>query len=362
MQDKNEDLSKLRAVGSDGTVVNTGSRGGIIHRLELHLGRPLQWNICLLHANELPLRHLFQHLDGVTSGPKTYSGEIGKLLVDCELSELAEYDPIPIDLPDVTNIEDLSTDQKYLLKIMIAVSSGICDEDLLKTKPGIMSHSRWLTTANRILRLYVSSNDPSETLKTLATFIMKVYGPMWFAIKKMSSCFDGPKHLVDTIRKSRYLDDNLKKVVDPVIQRNGFYSHPENLLLSMLGDDNKVQREIAYRRIMKIRDADSSDGVRKFVVPDINMEANHYASLIYWHKENCVVTEPPLTKDISSERLKSVIDENNIREIVPELPCHTQCDGRKQHKRNCTGITLPHTVCRKVRQACDKCFSKCYRL
>lgn len=40
------------------------------------------------------------------------------------------------------------------------------------------------------------------------------------------------------------------------------------------------------------------------------------------------MTAPPLTKDISSERMKSVTDENNIREIVPELPCHTQCVER----------------------------------
>jgi hypothetical protein len=70
-------LQHLVAVGCDGTVVNTGITGGVIRLLELELGRPLQWFICLLHANELPLRHLFLKLDGVTQGPRSMSGPIG---------------------------------------------------------------------------------------------------------------------------------------------------------------------------------------------------------------------------------------------------------------------------------------------
>ena len=68
------------AIGCDGTNVNTGAHRGVIRLLEQRLGRPLQWFVCLLHANELPLRHLLIKLDGVTSGPKLFSGPIGSLL------------------------------------------------------------------------------------------------------------------------------------------------------------------------------------------------------------------------------------------------------------------------------------------
>ena len=34
----------------------------------------------MLHLNELPLRHVFQNLDGVTSGPDSFSGPIGRQL------------------------------------------------------------------------------------------------------------------------------------------------------------------------------------------------------------------------------------------------------------------------------------------
>ena len=56
-----------KVVGSDSTACITGNIGGVICLLEKSLGRRLMWSICLLHTNELPLRHLFTDLDGPTT-------------------------------------------------------------------------------------------------------------------------------------------------------------------------------------------------------------------------------------------------------------------------------------------------------
>lgn len=90
----NNNLAKLLAVGTDGTVVNTGHRGGIIRLLEQEIDRPVQWLICLLHLNELPLRAYFKYLDGDTSGPKNYEGPIGKAIGDCEKYPPVKFVPI----------------------------------------------------------------------------------------------------------------------------------------------------------------------------------------------------------------------------------------------------------------------------
>ena len=37
-----------------------------------------------------------------------------------------------------------------------------------------------------------------------------------------------------TIKNLRYQTDELKAIVDPVIQRNSYFAHPENLLLSIM--------------------------------------------------------------------------------------------------------------------------------
>ena len=66
-------LEEVKTVGCDGTVTNTGWKNGVISQLELFLGRPVQWLICLLHTNELPLCHLIQHLDGKTNHPTGFN-------------------------------------------------------------------------------------------------------------------------------------------------------------------------------------------------------------------------------------------------------------------------------------------------
>ena len=71
---------KLKIVGSDGTTVMTGKSKGFIPSLETLIGKPLQWFICLLHLNELPLRHIFQNLDGISYGRDSFSGPIDRQL------------------------------------------------------------------------------------------------------------------------------------------------------------------------------------------------------------------------------------------------------------------------------------------
>ena len=159
---------KLSAMGCDNTNTNTGIHKGIIRQFEILLNRPLQWIICLLHANKLPLRHLIEYIDGSSTGPYNFSGSIGKLLNDCEKSAVVKYKKIPVDQCDINfEYDKLSCDQKYLLDICNAVITGHCPDNLANRSPGNLNLSRWLTTANRILRFYISDKKPSKNLKLL---------------------------------------------------------------------------------------------------------------------------------------------------------------------------------------------------
>src|SRR5271156_5237745 len=97
-------LDKLTAVGCDGTNTNTGKHRGTIRLLELELQKPLQWLVCQLHANELPFRHLLIHRDGSTSGPRGFSGPLGKQFAGCEKLPLVVFAPIDDDLPNMTDL------------------------------------------------------------------------------------------------------------------------------------------------------------------------------------------------------------------------------------------------------------------
>ena len=57
-----------------------------------------------------------------------------------------------------------------------AVSMGKVSEELGRCSPGALHHARWLTGANRILRLYVRSLNPSDKLKDLVKIVMQQDG------------------------------------------------------------------------------------------------------------------------------------------------------------------------------------------
>ena len=314
--------NELLAVACDGANVNTGALGGVIRLLEEQLGRPLQWLVCLLHTNELPLRHLLQNLDGVTSGPKAFSGTIGKELPHCEEHPLVKFQPIVCEHFPVVDFIDLSNDQKYLYQMCQAVSNGICAEDLAMRKPGPLVHSRWLTMASRLLRFNVATESPSENLITLVTYVVKVYAPVWFSVKFNSKCSEAPLHVWRLVHFSRYLDTKHKAVIDAVIQRNGYFCHTENMLVAMLTDERKHIRELACRRILAARKAAKSPAtIRQFRVPRLNFGAEDYIDLVDWITvEKC---DPPMLKNISDSQLQAYVDNSSSLDL-PNFPCHTQ--------------------------------------
>jgi len=69
-------------------------------------------------------------------------------------------------------------------------------------------------------------------LVTIVTFIVRVYAPTWFNVKQKPSCKDGARHLFTMIKNLRYQTDELKAIMEPVIQHNSYFAHPENLLMT----------------------------------------------------------------------------------------------------------------------------------
>jgi len=126
-------------------------------------------------------------------------------------------------------------------------------------------------------------NYPSgpPSVKDLATYVMKVYASMWFSIKRQSSCKDGARHIFCSIQ----LSDTCQQIMDPVIKRNRYFGHPENLLLAMISDQREYVRELGLRRILKARTlrAGEQGTVRQFCVPKMNLNATNYFELIDWH-------------------------------------------------------------------------------
>ena len=122
----------------------------------------------------------------------------------------------------------------------------------------------------------------------------------------------------------RYLSTELWEIMDPVIKRNRYFGHPENLLLAMICDQHEFVREIGLCRILKARTlrAGEQGTVRQFCVPKMNLNATNYFELINWH--DVTITEPPLTTDISDENIKQFVKSGGKSTTEFErFPCHT---------------------------------------
>ena len=169
----------------------------------------------------------------------------------------------------------------------------------------------------------MAESNPSAKLRQLTEFIMRVYAPSWFSIKSAPSLAEGAKHLWGVIEKSRYLPEELRKIVDEVIRRNAFFALPENLLIAMVSDPNAETRALGWRRIKKARAKTGKKvRIRDFVVPLIDEKAGSYVEMIDW--QTCALTEPPLTKPIPDEDIENNIKTSALFEKAFEYPCHTQ--------------------------------------
>ncbi|GBM21066.1 hypothetical protein AVEN_5779-1 [Araneus ventricosus] len=153
----------------------------------------------------------------------------------------------------------------------------------------MLNFSRWVTTANRILRLYISTPNPSNELITLIG--------SWFRIQVHHSIKDGARHLWHFISSSRYLPKKYRDIIEPVISHNAYFEAPENMLLAMLTDERCHIRILAARRIIKAREI-GPDGncVRRFIIPAVDFRATDYVDLIDW--QACNVTPPTVLRHI----------------------------------------------------------------
>ena len=118
--------------------------------LEKLLGHKCHWAVCMLHTNELPLRHLIQEIDGPTTSNTGFSGPIGKLLYRVNLMEFnADFTPIldgePMaEMPEKV-LRNMSTDQQLSFRLCKALKTGELPENLREIQCGPMNHTRWLT-------------------------------------------------------------------------------------------------------------------------------------------------------------------------------------------------------------------------
>ena len=135
----------IKVLGCDGKAVNTGTSGGACRLFELVTGSAVHWFVCMLHGNELNLRHVFKTLDGTTSGPRSFTGAIGTSCAkDVWNKAVVAFEPVPGHVPEMPTelVTSLSHDQQLLYRLARAVQSGSVPETVARQRIGPLNHAR----------------------------------------------------------------------------------------------------------------------------------------------------------------------------------------------------------------------------
>ena len=111
-------------------------------------------------------------------------GTVTELNTNRDFETITSGEPF-IALPDKI-LKDLSTDQAYGYRIVTAIRTEVLPENLTNLEIGSVSHPRWLTTAYRFCRLWVSFHFLTEenlrNLRLIIEFTVGVYYPCWFQV------------------------------------------------------------------------------------------------------------------------------------------------------------------------------------
>ena len=100
-----------------------------------------------------------------------------------------------------------------------------------------------------------STPSSSSLITVIVTFLIKIYVPTWFQIKIHPSITMGSRHFFSIIQQMQNsgLPKDILELIQPTVQRNGYFSHHESILILMIQDERPFIRQLAWRRILRAR-------------------------------------------------------------------------------------------------------------
>lgn len=325
------DWHDIIAIGTDGAANNTGREIGAIAEVEKILGRPVHWIICLFHLNEKCLEWVLKELGCTTTSGDTYTGKLGSLLFGAHTGNLksrfrsVKLKNMPEILPDA---KLLTSDQKYLLEAAQAVSIGCAPRGFGRRSPGKLNKARWLTKANRILRLYMRIDNPSIELQNAVNYLQSVFIPTWFRIKMEPKFCHGSRHFFNIIKFTKSLHQRaVIEAVEGCLTYNFYYAFSEQIIIAMVTDPDPEIRVLGFENIKRIRRINGP--IRDVRVREVkrqpkshyNFDANSYHELIDLNGRN--IFEPPSTMHLTDEDIDRLQD-GRAAPLLPNIPCHSQ--------------------------------------
>ena len=241
--------------------------------------------------------------------------------------------PIEEEFEEILQNHDIK--HLYELALLVQMGAKLAGTKLVNSFFKAVGHvhaARWVTTASNLLVLYMQEMSPSKELVLLVEYILNVYTPAMLDIKQTWQCTNGTRHAFNILQLSRDLlekdHEDVYQVVCNCIEENGFYLHPENVLLSMVTDSDEEVRNEGIQVIEKLRSQDDvrrEKGVglaklRTFRKPkNIDFSAKQYHKMIDFNDFGPDdVCSPPILRDYGIDDIKN----RNFKDSFLKVPSH----------------------------------------
>ena len=102
------------------------------------------------------------------------------------------------------------------------------------------------TLAARSLALYVRSQKPFKGLRRTVQFILHVYGPTWFQIKRSCQLSDSPKilHAADPSSCQHLKEGEVEMITRKVFSRSSYCLLSENFMFVLLNEPSQRMKAL----------------------------------------------------------------------------------------------------------------------
>ena len=224
---------------------------------------------------------------------------------------------------DETTLDDLSSDQRLLLKYVLGISKGEVNPRFAAWKIGPLNNARWLTLAIRLMCLWTRGAYPPELQdkpRHAVKYIVQVYAVSWFEIKRDSKFHNQQLYIFTMIQRMKQQAEEIQSIAFKNLKYDAFALLPENVLCSMLKSDDLEVRKTFHKKILSVRCEQPAKKKLKKITA-IDTEATHWSQLISLSESG--ICEPARTEDSPDQELGDALL-NDTKLDLPELPSHSQ--------------------------------------
>ena len=184
------------------------------------------------------------------------------------------------------------------------------------------------------MRIFCQTLKPGKYLLLIVGYILNVYAPTLFEVKKNCNIVNGSRNLFNLLQRGRdyFAEDKTSRdIFMNTILNNSYFLLQEHLTLGFLSDTRLPIRKLGKQLIIRARKQQQEiEGVRQFTkiakIEHCNEFTTDYACFLDVRKMP-LVTEPTPTMDLTIQQLDSIVaGHESVVDLcgLQDTPCHTQ--------------------------------------